>query len=311
MKDITTREAMQILRSHEGMIDQFLSSLDIKKSSKETYRRSLRQFFSWLDSEDITRPQRQDILRYKDHLTQELSALTVSNYIVAVRRFFAFLEAEGKYPNIVANVKGAKSSRSFRKDTLTPSQLKAMLDVIDKDTLKGKRDFAIINLMLRTALRTIEVCRANIEDIRQEGGEALLYIQGKGRDIKDEFVLLTHDTLAPIRHYLATRGALDGSKPLFTSLSNRNEDSRLTTRSISRIVKERLRDIDIDDGRLTAHSLRHTAITLSLLSGASLQETQAMARHSNINTTMVYAHNINRISSAPERKIDAYLNECL
>ena len=83
---------------------------------------------------------------------------------------------------------------------------------------------------------------------------------------------------------------------------------RLTTRSISRIVKDNLRKAGIDSDRITAHSLRHTAVTLSLLGGATIQEAQSMARHKNINTTLIYAHNINRIKHAPERVIDTMLS---
>jgi len=81
----------------------------------------------------------------------------------------------------------------------------------------------------------------------------------------------------------------------------------MTTRSISRIVKAALKGAGMDSDRLTAHSLRHTAVTLSLLAGASIQEAQSMVRHSNINTTLIYAHNIDRIGKAAERRIDTLL----
>ena len=90
-------------------------------------------------------------------------------------------------------------------------------------------------------------------------------------------------------------------------MSDRNRNRRLTTRSVSRIIKEHLREIGLDSPRLTAHSLRHTAITLSLQAGATIQEAQALGRHANINTTLIYAHNIDRIAHAPEKKIDAFL----
>lgn len=134
-----------------------------------------------------------------------------------------------------------------------------------------------------------------------------MWIQGKGRDTKDEFVLLTHESLAPIHDYLQARGRAEDKHPLFTSLSDRNRNQRLTTRTIREIVKHNLKGIGLDSERLTAHSLRHTAITLSLMGGATIQEAQALGRHSNINTTLIYAHNINRIAQAPERKIDAVL----
>ena len=66
----------------------------------------------------------------------------------------------------------------------------------------------------------------------------------------------------------------------------------MTKRSISRIVKERFKKVGYNSERLTAHSLRHSAITLSLLSGATIQQAQQLARHTNINTTMIYAHNL-------------------
>jgi integrase/recombinase XerC/integrase/recombinase XerD len=173
--------------------------------------------------------------------------------------------------------------------------------------LTGKRDLALLNLLIRTGLRTIEVIRADIGDIRQQGTEALLWIQGKGQDAKDQFVILTDNTLRPIYEYLQARGARDKDKPLYASISDRNNGTRLTTRSVRRIVKERLRSIGIDSERLTAHSLRHTTITLSLEAGATIQEAQALGRHANINTTLIYAHNIDRLKNAPERLIDKLL----
>jgi len=212
------------------------------------------------------------------------------------------------YPNIAKGIKGFKRAKGFRKDPLTVGQIKELFKIVDTSTLQGKRDYALLNLLVRTGLRTIEIVRANIEDIRQESGEAILDIQGKGRDSKDDFVLLTDSTLKPILAYLQVRGSVEDKAPLFTSLSDRNKNQRLTTKSISRIVKAYLRAINLDSKKLTAHSLRHTAITLSLKAGATIQEAQALGRHADINTTMIYAHNIDRIKNAPERKIEELLS---
>ena len=81
----------------------------------------------------------------------------------------------------------------------------------------------------------------------------------------------------------------------------------MTTQAISAIVRYRLSQVGLHSNRVTAHSLRHTAITLALMGGATIQEAQMLARHSDINTTLIYAHNIDRIESAPERKIDSLL----
>ncbi len=296
-----------ITQGLDELTRRFIASLDVKPKSKDTYSKALKRFFSFMEEEQITNPTREDILHYKRYLAANYTACTVSSYLTAVKAFFTYLEGLKQYPNVAAGIKGAKHQKGFRKASLTIEQAKNTLTAIDRSTLEGKRNFALVNLLLRTGLRTIEVARANIEDIRQEGGEALLYIQGKGRDSKDDFVLLTEETLRPIREYLKERGETDETKPLFASHSNRNNGGRLTTRSISRITKETLKDAGIDDRKITAHSLRHTAVTFSLLGGATIQEAQGLARHANINTTLIYAHNIDRIGKAPERKIDALL----
>ncbi len=78
--------------------------------------------------------------------------------------------------------------------------------------------------------------------------------------------------------------------------------------SVGQIIKKYLRCIGLDNRRITAHSLRHTAITFSLQGGATIQEARAFARHASINTTITYAHNVNRIVNAAERKIDMILD---
>ena len=294
----------------EGMgrlIESFLSSQDVKETSKKTYQRGLKQFSLWVNQEKVINPTRDHILEYRTHLEgRGLSSYSVSSYLVAVRKFFEWSEGSRLYPNIARGIKGPKKPKNFSKDPLTLDQVKGLLNSIPRSSLRGKRDYALLNLLIRTGLRTVEVIRADIKDISQKSGEAVLWIQGKGRDSKDEFVLLTQDTLGPIREYLAERNAQE-SEPLFTSQSDRNQNDRLCTRSISRICKDHLKGIGLNDGRLTAHSLRHTSATLSLLGGASLQETQALLRHANINTTLIYSHNIDRLKNAPERKIDALL----
>ena len=69
--------------------------------------------------------------------------------------------------------------------------------------------------------------------MRQEAGEAVLWVPGKGRQAKDAFVILTSEALEPVREYLASRGALSDDAPLFCSHSDRNAGEALTTRSIS------------------------------------------------------------------------------
>jgi site-specific recombinase XerD len=78
---------------------------------------------------------------------------------------------------------------------------------------------------------------------------------------------------------------------------------RLTARSISRMIKNRLKDAGYDDSRLTAHSLRHTCATLNLLGGGSLEETQQLLRHKDISTTQAYSHALTRAKNNSESRV--------
>jgi len=293
----------------EALVEEFIADQDVAESSRATYRRQLRQFIAWLretgrDSA-MAGLQREDILAFKDYLLSSgKAAYTASGYLTAVRRLFEWLEAKKIYPNVARGVKGAKRAKGFRKDCLTPGQLREALESMDRTGLEGLRDYALFNLLARTGLRTVEVARATVGDLRQEAGEAILWIQGKGRDSKDDFVLLVDESLRPLRQYLSARGPLSDEAPLFSSCSDQNHGGPLTTRSVSRIIKEALRRVGVDDRRLTAHSLRHTAITLSIKGGASLQQAQAMARHSDPKTTLVYFHNLARVEAGAERCIN-------
>ena len=293
----------------EALIKAFLTDQDISVSSRETYSRSLKQFISWLSETGkdsrLDLLQREDILAYKDYLAaQKKSSYTVTLYLTAVRKLYQWLESRKTYPDITRGIKGAKKPKGFRKDTLSTDQLREALVSMERQSLEGLRDYAIFNLMARTGLRDIEVSRAQLKDIRQETGQAVLWIQGKGRDSKDDFVLLTEDALKPVKLYLQARGSLQDDQALFCSHSDRNTGQALTSRSISRIIKTALRNIGLDDKRLTAHSLRHTAITLSIKGGASLQQAQAMARHTDPKTTMIYFHNLDRIQAGAEKCIN-------
>ena len=264
-----------------------------QKKTVQTYTRALRQFFKFLYENNITQPQRTDVLAFRDNLKDKgRKPTTIKSYIVAVRLFFQWTNQEGLYPNIAEKIKGAKLDQAHKKDYLTVNQIKDVLNNIDTSTLTGARDYAIIVLMVTGGLRTIEVSRADMDDMRNVGNSPALYIQGKGREEKTEYVKLPLQVFKAIGRY---REMLEKQYDvLFVSTSNNNKGQRLTTRSISGIVKKRLKEAGYTSNRLTAHSLRHTAGTLNLMNGGTLEETQQLLRHSNINTTMIYLHHLER-----------------
>lgn len=287
----------------EDLFTRFIAFVDAKPKTVQTYTRAIRQFAKWLSFNGISRPTREDILAFREELKEDHAPTTVQNYIVAVRLFFQWLEQEHLYPNVAQHIKGATISKDHKKDYLTSKQCKAVLGEIDRDSLQGKRDYAIVALMITGGLRDIEVSRANIEDLRTRGDNTVLYLQGKGREERTDFVQVPEATEKAIRAYLKERGATDPKEPLFISLSNNSKGKRISTRSVSEVAKKSMVNAGYDSSRLTAHSLRHTAVTLSLLNGATVQEAQQFARHSNIATTMVYAHNLDRDKNRCANKV--------
>ena len=287
----------------EDLYTRFIAYLDASPKTVATYTRALRQLFKWLYENGITQPQREDIVRYREELKADHKPSTVQNYIVATRLFFQWTEQEKLYPNVAQHIKGAKLDRNHKKDYLTSKQVKAVLADIDRTTEQGVRDYAIVVLMITGGLRTVEVSRANIEDLSTVGDSSVLYIQGKGHTERTEYVKLMPEVEEAIRAYLKTRGAVSGKDPLFTSLSNNSKGKRITERSVSQIAKDSMVTAGYNSDRLTAHSTRHTAVTLALLGGQSLEEVQQFARHANITTTQIYAHNLDRAKNNCEATI--------
>lgn len=307
----------------------FLEAIDVRPTTRENYDKALTYFLAWLPAGAVDLGTAAKAWR-EDLITSGRSANTAGNYLKAVKRFFRWAFAEGHAPkDYAAGIKTPKP-KGFTRDALTAAQARRLTEGItrecdrrlvaieraeradgrrrnaDKATarLVALRDFALVNLMLRTGVRVIETVRADVGDIRTRGGQTVLYVHGKGRDAKDDFVLLTADAYNAVLDYLKERPGAARDAPLFVSASDRSRGARLARSTVRYVVKGYLRAVGLDAPTLTAHSLRHTAVTLALQGGADLAAVQGMARHANINTTMIYAHALDRLGEgAAERAI--------
>lgn len=299
----TNSDKLQRVNFTESLFDSFIAYLDASPKTVETYTRAVRQFAKYLSFNGITQPTREDVLAYREWLKEDHKPTTVQNYIVAVRLFFQWTAQNGLYPNIAEHVKGAKLDKNHKKDYLTSRQVKKVLEQAKEDSVQGLRDYAILALMFTGGLRTIEVSRANIEDVRTAGDSVVLYLQGKGHIEKTDYVKLMPEVEDAIRAYLTARGATDPTEPLFTSTSNNSKGQRVSTRTVSGIVKNAFINAGYNSEKLTAHSTRHTAVTLALMGGQKLEEVQQFARHKNLETTLIYVHNIDRAKNNCEATI--------
>ena len=172
---------------------------------------------------------------------------------------------------------------------------------------EGLRDLALVNLLLRTGMRTVEASRANIGDITTKRNKRVILVQGKGRSSKDEFIPLSDKAMDAIEDYLITRPAAPASEPLFICEGFGSRGRRLSERRIQEIVKEALRSVGIDGHEYSAHSLRHTCAVLLLDAGVNPYDVQKYMRHRSIDTTEIYLESIEeerRLERSAEQFID-------
>lgn len=312
----------------ETVIEAFLTAQDVRDSSLKTYKDSINQYFNWIErtGRDLRSLSNADIVQYKKQLLASgHKVLTVRSYLVAVRKFYKWAESMRFYENIAGDVKNPRANQGgasdhFIKMHLTEEQAARLLEHFSDHP----RNYAMVNLMLRTGLRTIEVSRARICDISMRSGKRVLYVWGKGMDAPDPsvFVVLTDAAYGPLQEYLQTRPkALDGENLFVTEGTGSNISKtadggaevrphcgqQMSTRLIQHIIKKGLRAIGLDNHAYSTHSLRHTTGTQLIKNGATILDVQRTLRHSSVNTSMIYIASIQEeehLKNAPETLLD-------
>ena len=310
-------------------IDRYLRCVDAKESTRATYRKVLDSFAQWVAGTDFAffELTQADIIAYKDSLLKEnKSAMTVNLYLSTIRGFYKWLAAEGICDNIAQNVGSVRTNKStFRRmhleneqgaELLTEAYLPKSVTGVnsgvtqklrDNENIISLRNYAMLNLMLRTGLRTIEVSRADIGDITFKRERRVLKVWGKGHVEKDDFVVLTDEAWIPIEQYLQERGDCKPQEPLFATHGLGHAGGRMSTRSIQDICKKNLRAIGLDGHEYSAHSLRHTTGTQILKNGGSMMDVQQVLRHTSPSTSQLYVNTImeeKRLDDASEQILD-------
>lgn len=280
----------------EDLVHLWLYNLDNKPKTRTTYAQHIAQFAKYLREAAVPYPTRRAVMGFRDHLTAVgRKATTVNAYLIAVKQMFKYLARVGKYPDVANGVKTLNVGKDHKRDNLTAAQASALMrECDDAKTIQRLRDRAMLALDITAGLRTIELSRANVGDLRTVGSQQWLAVQGKGHDDKDRLVKVTPEAERAIAAYLHRRGNATDDAPLFCSHSPKNTGHRMHSVSISAIIKAHLRDAGMDSPRLTAHSLRHTAATFAIEGGATIAQVQQVLGHTSINTTMIYNHAIER-----------------
>lgn len=299
---------------YPALFDRYIKYAGVKDTTLKGYITCLKAFSAWMLKNGIVQPNRDDIEDYKIFLCESpLKAGTKAQYLRAVKHFFKWLSLEGLYPDIADGCKGnwKIDTMHHKKECLSRDAVPVVADSIDRETEAGKRLYAMFLLGVVDGLRTIELSRANVEDIRTIGNRTYLYVQGKGHDEKDSPVLLPAEVKEAIDQYLTARkDKPTGKSPLFVGTANNSKpgsvklvkdkrtgiqkeevnDGRIAPTTISTMIKTMLKNAGYDSTTLTAHSLRHTSGTGVYKATHNLYLTQQHQRHCDPSTTEIYVH---------------------
>lgn len=278
-------------------LDGFLTEyLDGKSPATiGTYRRALNEFERYHGarlSGEVSRFifREADVEAYKRFLMEEreLSQVSVSTYLTALRRLCDYLVARGDLlDNPARGVKGNRRPGQHTRGVLSIDDVEALLDVVPRGTLIGRRDRALVSLMVYGGLAEIELVRSDREDLDQTLMGAFLRVQGKGRQTKDGHVPLDPPALDPLLDYLRHRGETPPEAPLFVSHGHRSAGTRLNTRSIRGRINGYLRTAGLKRPGISPHSLTHTAALVWLNEGMDLDAVRKRMRHGTLETTMI------------------------
>lgn len=282
--------SLRELRDHlQAFQDDYLE--DKSDETVGTYRRSLNSFEQWFVQQNNFRFTEDDVRDYKRYLMEEreLSQVSVSTYLTALRRFCQYLTDIGKLSkNPATGVKGNRRPDSHSRAVLTEKDIDALEEELGTATQIDKRDTAIVYLMLYAGLSEIEIVRANVEDLEHTLMGPVLRVQGKGRSVKDQEAPLDEPVLDAVEEYLDTRENVHPEDPLFVSHGHRSDGKRLKTRSVRSRINGYLKKANIKRQGVTPHSLTHTAALIWLNDGKPLDEVKQRMRHGTLDTTMIY-----------------------
>ncbi|MFH1180920.1 MAG: tyrosine-type recombinase/integrase [bacterium] len=290
-------------------LSDFLDYCEVEKGlsnrTQENYQHYLQKFISWLKKakKESLLPHEltaDDIWAYRLFLSRfqgkngrPLKKLTQNYYLIALRAFLGYFTAKDivSLPaDKISLPKDAKAEKTIK--FLNLDQVEKLLLSPDIKTPQGLRDRAILETLFSTGLRIAELVALNREQFvnTKDKKDLELGIIGKGN--RPRTVYFSERALSWIKKFLESRS--DKEKPLFIHYrARKNAESRLTARSIERIIKK----YDILAGIpifTTPHTLRHSYATDLLTQGVDLRAIQEFLGHKSIMTTQIYTHVTNK-----------------
>jgi len=283
MNDIVLQSEINIEKAKE-MFD----NLDVAESTRKDYKDRIHVFVKFIEEEGM------DVntyLKFKRKLAEKrnYSVSSKNKYLIVARIFLKELHRIQVLPvDITSNVKTFTQDKKHKKEGLTEDEVTRLIERVNHMELspRNSRVKAMLSLLLLQGLRSIEVLRLNIKDVRLV--DRVAYIHGKGRDDK-EMIHLHPDTVKAISQYLKTNKISDG--PLFVSMSNNAQNKRLGLRGFRKIVKAIFKEVGIE-GK-APHACRHFFITQLIKNyQGDILEVARYSRHRSLEMLVVYDDSI-------------------
>jgi integrase/recombinase XerD len=279
------------------------------RSTRRAYENAIRDFMQFTG---IARPEefrtvtRAHVIAWRDDLARRgLGGATIRHRHAALSSLFEYLCEK----NAVTHnpVKGVKRPRAESGEGKTPAigdhQARDLLTAPGDETVKEKRDRAILSTLLYHALRREELCKLRVKDYRNmRRGVPHLTVSGKGE--KTRYLPLHPGTNELIHDYLEAAGhGADDNGALFRPIRNNRTgelDKALDPDMVYKLVRGYSAELGFEIG---AHALRATAATNALDHQADIAKVQEWLGHANIATTRIYDHRKTRPEDSPTFKV--------
>jgi site-specific recombinase XerD len=236
---------------------------------------------------------------------------TIATKLSILRRFYAAAQAAGlRQDNPAAGIRPPRQKKAAQDfGYLSEVELTLLFRSAPPSDEEGPlRDRALLALFGLQGLRTVEIERANTDDLQHRADGWALLVRGK---YHDRLVYLRPDVAEALNSYLETRDKVvadrDGT-PLFTAVGNRAHGHRITRRGIRFVVDGYLRRADLKRDGLSDHALRHTAATLAYRYSHDLRAVQDLLGHRDPRTTARYARVVDMARTNPVLKVPVKLS---
>lgn len=272
----------------EGLVSGQLAA-----NTRRAYQRDAAQFVEWLINHKLALVNltQTDLLQYRRYLADNFAPNSAARKLVVARRLLEEAVVRGLIShNPAQRVHGIETEQETTHPALTKKQARLLLEAVDVTNCQGKRDYAMLLLLLKTGIRRSECATLQLADLHEEQGHSVALLrQTKGN--KRRKVKLAVEVRRAIDDYLVAAGRTDlaSDAPLFVQF-RRGDHPQLegvSSHLIQRVVEKytTLAGLDL---KLTPHGLRATFVTLALEGGAKLQQVQYAVGHADPRTTERY-----------------------